>query len=322
MPASSLSAAWAAQRIKNLSLFKAVINAFGINPKRGEVITILIDSFDYPRLGPGMMWEAAALNISSNGRSVNLEEYPLEIRRNQSGLEVKTNRRLVSTDVVISSTPLSELPSVLKCYDDDVNNAAMSLKYRDFLTIGLVVKGEQHFSDNWIYIHSPFVKVGRIQNFRSWSPELVKPGFTLLGLEYFVNLGDELWESKDEDLVELAKIELTSLGLVQFEDIKEGYVVRVPKAYPVYDENYADSVTIIADWLEREWLNVVAVGRNGMHRYNNQDHSMLTAMVAIDNLFSSEKIDLWKINVENEYHESKSTQDNLGGRSSPTILNT
>lgn len=317
IPASSLSAAWAAQRIKNLSLFKAVINAFGINSKGSEVITTLIDTFEYPRLGPGMMWEAAAQEISSHGGLIHFEEYPLEISRNEDRLKIRTNKRIAYADTVISSMPLSELPTILKCENKSVIESARRLKYRDFLTVGLVVEGEELFSDNWIYIHSPSVRVGRIQNFRSWSPELVKPGFTFLGLEYFVNQGDEIWESEDEELVQLAKEEIVSLGLANSKNLHHGYVVRVPKAYPVYDEDYGKAVRSIANWLESDWPEVIAVGRNGMHRYNNQDHSMLTAMVAIDNLFSKDKHDLWEINVDNEYHETKSNHENLGGRSTP-----
>ena len=321
IPATELSSAWAAQRIKNLSLLKAITNAFGFQSKKDGVITTLIDTFDYPRLGPGMMWEAAADLILSKGGKVNLEEHPTSISRSEDGLEVESNKQLLKTDFIISSLPLSQLPKLLKCTDPKIHEAANNLKYRDFLTVGLVIEGENHFSDNWIYIHSPEVKVGRIQNFRSWSPDLVKPGYTFLGLEYFVNRGDEYWTLSDEALIDLGKMEIIELGLVTESEIKGGYVVRVPRAYPVYDEEYQHSVELIAAWLAKNWPEVIPVGRNGMHRYNNQDHSMLTAMLAIENLENTEKHDLWAVNVDAEYHEENKEKNNLGGRSAPILRN-
>jgi protoporphyrinogen oxidase len=322
MPATELSSAWAAQRIKNLSLLKAVTNAFGFHSKKDGVITTLIDTFEYPRLGPGMMWEAAADLIVSKGGKVSLREIPKRIYRVENSVAVESNNKILTADVVISSLPLSELPHLLGCKDLSIIKSAENLKYRDFLTVGLIVEGENHFTDNWIYIHSPEVKVGRIQNFRSWSPDLVKPGYTFLGLEYFVNRGDEYWTQTDEALIDLGTREIVQLGLVSESEIAGGYVVRVPKAYPVYDDEYQNSVETIANWLKEYWPEVIPVGRNGMHRYNNQDHSMLTAMLAIDNIDGDQKHDLWSVNVEAEYHEESAKKDGSGGRSAPVFSNT
>jgi protoporphyrinogen oxidase len=319
IPTDKLSSAWAAQRIKNLSLLSAILNAFGLS--KGKQITTLIDSFDYPRLGPGMMWErCASMVVSSPNAKLSFNEWPEKISRKDDKLVVVTNQGTYGASFIVSSMPLSELPRVLGCTDERVNVAASGLKYRDFLTVGLVVRGEETFPDNWIYIHSPDVKVGRIQNFRSWSPDLVKPGFTLLGLEYFVNLGDEYWEASDSDLVEIAISEICNLKLVERNRIESGYVVRVPKAYPVYDEEYQENVRVIADWLNAEWPEILPVGRNGMHRYNNQDHSMLTAMFAVENAFLGASHDLWSVNVENDYHESASSDsESFGGRAAPVF---
>jgi protoporphyrinogen oxidase len=186
----------------------------------------------------------------------------------------------------------------------EVLDAADHLSFRDFLTIALVVPEKYSFPDNWIYIHDPGVKVGRIQNFGSWSPYLIKEGRTCLGLEYFVNEGDDLWTMADDDLVELGKRELTKLGLVDAGKVEAGYVVRMPKAYPVYDEHYKHHLRVMRDWLEAHAPNVHPVGRNGMHKYNNQDHSMYTAMLSVENILGADH-DVWTVNVEEEYHEEK-----------------
>jgi protoporphyrinogen oxidase len=195
----------------------------------------------------------------------------------------------------------------------EVLAAADGLRYRDFLTVALVVPESAGFPDNWIYVHSPEVRLGRVQNFGSWSPEMVKPGWTCLGLEYFVNEGDELWEMEDDALIRFAAAELGSIGLVDPAIVQVGYVVRVPKAYPVYDATYADNVDVLRSWLEENARNVHPVGRNGMHRYNNQDHSMVTAILAVENILDSAGHDLWSVNVEDEYHEEGSARSTPGG---------
>ena len=187
---------------------------------------------------------------------------------------------------------------------EDVITAADSLSHRDFLTVALVIPEDAGFPDNWIYVHSPEVELGRVQNFGSWSPYLVKEGRTCLGLEYFVNEGDELWTSSDEDLVELGKTEMERIGLLDPSVVEAGYVVRMPKAYPMYDATYQANVEVIREWLTSNATNVHPVGRNGMHKYNNQDHSMYTAMLAVENIFGADH-DVWSVNVEEEYHETK-----------------
>ena len=190
----------------------------------------------------------------------------------------------------------------------DVLQAAKDLRYRDFMTVALVVPEKFGFDDTWIYIHDPDVEVGRIQNFSSWSPYLVKDGRTCLGLEFFVQEGDEMWTKSDEDLVEQGKRELEHLGLVDPTLVEAGYVVRMPKAYPFYDWVYKANVQKLRDWLEANTPNVHPVGRNGMHRYNNQDHSMYTAMLTVENLFGASH-DIWSVNVEEEYHEEVAAEE-------------
>jgi protoporphyrinogen oxidase len=200
----------------------------------------------------------------------------------------------------------------------EVQAAADNLHYRDFLTVALVVPEAAGFPDNWIYIHYPGVKVGRIQNFGSWSPFLVKDGKTCLGLEYFVFEDDETWAMADEDLVALGTRELEAIGLVEASQVEMGYVVRQPKAYPVYDETYREAVETIRKWVEAEVPNVHPVGRNGMHKYNNQDHSMYTAMLTVENIVGGGAHDIWAVNVEEEYHEEKSGKGSTG-RDAPIV---
>jgi protoporphyrinogen oxidase len=199
----------------------------------------------------------------------------------------------------------------------DVLEAADGLRHRDFLTVALVVPERYAFPDNWIYVHSPMVKLGRIQNFGSWSPYLVKEGRTCLGLEYFVNEGDEFWRMPDEELIALGVHELELLGLVDAGVAEAGYVVRMPKAYPVYDATYAQNVEVLRSWLAEHAVNVWPVGRNGMHKYNNQDHSMFTAMLSVENIVRGTDHDVWRVNVEAEYHEERTGSDT--GRAAPVI---
>jgi protoporphyrinogen oxidase len=210
----------------------------------------------------------------------------------------------IAASHVISSMPFTALARIVDPpAPAEVLRAADDLHYRDFLTIALVVPEERGFPDNWIYIHSPDVKVGRIQNFGSWSPYLVKDGRTCLGMEYFVFEGDELWNSSDEELVTLGTKELAAIGLAETSDVEAGYVVRMPKAYPVYDDVYRNNVDVIRRWFEENAPNVHPVGRNGMHKYNNQDHSMYTAMLTVENIHGADH-DIWTVNVEEEYHET------------------
>ncbi|MDQ3106569.1 MAG: NAD(P)/FAD-dependent oxidoreductase [Actinomycetota bacterium] len=310
-PASEISADFAAQRIKNLTILNALTSALKPKPKnKKDQITSLIDEFQYPKYGPGMMWERCRELVEAAGTKVVMQARVTKVRHeNGRAVEVTTSSGAAAStypcDHVISSMPLTQLLAAMDPpIPADVAAAAAALTFRDFLTIALVVPEKYSFPDNWIYIHDPDVKVGRIQNFGSWSPYLIKEGRTCLGMEYFVFEGDETWDTPDDELVELGKRELTQLGLVDSGKVEAGYVVRMPKAYPVYDEHYKDNVDILRRWLEEHTPNVHPVGRNGMHHYNNQDHSMLTAMLSVENIFGADH-DIWEVNVEEEYHEVK-----------------
>ncbi|MGH9104901.1 MAG: NAD(P)/FAD-dependent oxidoreductase, partial [Acidimicrobiales bacterium] len=319
-PGSRLQADWAAQRIKNLNLFNAVRNA--LFPKQGQrEITTLIDQFEYPRLGPGMMWERCRDEVEASGSKV-LMRASVERIRHQDGrafsvVSVTDGAATEhSASAVISSMALSELVRALDPpAPPQILAAAGGLHYRDHVTVALVVPESASFPDNWVYVHDPTVKMGRIQNFGRWSPYMVKDGRACLGLEYFVFEGDELWSMRNEALVEMGKRELGSLGLVDPATVEAGYVVRMPKAYPYYDADYKQNVETVRRWLEANVPNVHPVGRNGMHRYNNQDHSMYTAMLTVQNLMGACH-DVWSVNVEEEYHESLSTGS---GRAAPVL---
>ena len=324
VPTSELSADWAAQRIKGLSLTKAVVNAFRGNPE-GAVIKTLIDKFSYPRLGPGQMWEKTAADIRGRGGRIAMNTRVTKIRHaggRVTSIEAQGpggGGKSFEADQFIVSMPLRE---AVLAFDPPlsagVREAAGRLRYRDFLTVALVVDGPNPFPDNWIYIHEPLVKLGRIQNFKNWSEAMIgKPGTTCLGLEYFCFEGDGLWSAPDADLIELGKRELAKLGLVSPERVRGGYVVRVEKAYPVYDPGYQANVTAIRSELGR-FANLHPVGRNGMHKYNNQDHSMMTAMLAVRNMEGA-SFDLWKVNSDAEYHEG-AADDDKSGRQMPARI--
>jgi protoporphyrinogen oxidase len=261
-----------------------------------------------------MMWEAAARKTREQGGDVRLgcRVTGLEKRSADRGWRINytdTNgrRQAVEADHVISSAPLRELVHGLSPSPPaDVRAAAAALKYRDFLTVALIVRPSLSFDDNWIYIHEPGVKVGRVQNFRSWSPELVPdPALACYGLEYFCFEGDGLWSMSDAELVALAGRELVQLGLAKEGDVLDGHVVRQPKAYPVYDDDYARHVSTIRRGLEHGYPGLHLVGRNGMHKYNNQDHAMMTAMLTARNILAGEqRYDVWDVNQDAEYHES------------------
>jgi protoporphyrinogen oxidase len=306
IPCNEIRADWAAQRIKNLSLRKAVWNAIsGSNDT-----TSLIEEFDYPRLGPGMMWEAFRDRILDKGGEVRMEQRVRKIHRDDRAIravEVENtadgSTYLFSADQFISSMPITTLvENMVPAAPAHVQRAAAQLKYRDFLIVTLILKKKDLFPDNWIYIHSPDVKVGRIQNFRSWSDEMLPDDeHSSIGMEYFCQENDALWTMDNADLVKMAEKELRTLNLVGDAEVVDGTVIRQPKAYPVYDHEYAQALEVIRNWLDN-FPNLQLVGRNGMHRYNNQDHSMLTAMLAVKNILG-EKHDLWSVNVEQEYHE-------------------
>lgn len=305
IPCNKIRADWAAQRIQGMSLKRAVINAmFGSQNAKS-----LIKEFDYPVLGPGMMWERCQELIEQKGGSVCMNTAVTRIER--EGNRIKSITALtddrtmkITGDHFISSMPVTALLHRLDPLPPaHVLEAARGLKYRDFLIVALMVKRDHLFPDNWIYIHSPEFKVGRIQNFKNWSAAMVPDSSkTCLGMEYFCDAGNGLWEMPDAELIELASREATALGLgVKREDIEDGVVIRQLKAYPVYDSEYRQHLQVIQDYLQT-FENLQTVGRNGMHRYNNQDHSMLTAMLAVKNIMG-EKHDLWDVNTERSYHE-------------------
>ncbi len=308
--AKEIRAEWAAQRIKGLSFFSAAKAAFFGN--EGNKIKSLISEFNYPRYGPGQMWEQMAVDIKEHGGEVRLNA-PVTRLRIEGGelLEVVAGGETLKPSHVISSLPLRTTVGIADPEaPGEVRDAARGLRYRDFLTVSLVVGGTDNlFPDNWIYIHQPGVRVLRIQNFRSWSPWMV-PNTTdaSVGMEYFCFEGDDLWSSSDDELVELAKFEIEKLGLARADAVKFGFVVRVHKAYPIYDVEYGERVETIRGWLEGIG-NLTQVGRNGLHRYNNSDHSMLTAMRAVDNLLLGTHHDIWAVNVESVYHEEKTENE-------------
>ena len=326
-PCSQISADWAAQRIRGLSLFAAIRNAFRRpgTTDGGAVIKTLIETFDYPRLGPGQMWERAAAEFQSAGGRLHLGLRVTRLVRDGSrvvaveAVDAGGATRRFEADHGIVSMPLRETVLALDPpLPAEAAAAAGRLAYRDFLTVALVVEGENPFPDNWIYVHEPAVKLGRIQNFRNWSAAMVeRPETTCLGLEYFCFAGDDLWSRPDRELIELGKRELAALGLVRADRIREGTVVRMEKAYPVYDPGYQDNVDCIRRALA-PLTNLQVVGRNGMHKYNNQDHSMMTALLAVKNLQGG-SFNLWNVNTDAEYHEEVRASE-AAGRAVPRPL--
>jgi protoporphyrinogen oxidase len=317
MSCDEISADWAAQRIKGLDLGVAVMNALkrAILPQRAPkagqpVVKTLIESFQYPRKGPGMMWEAAARKVRKRGGKVlmgrELEKLSYDHDKQVWTITVATADGIETYVArhVISSAPVRELVASLK--PSPISRLhARELRYRDFLTVALMVRKEDLFPDNWIYIHDPSVKVGRVQNFRSWSPEMVPEGMSCLGLEYFCFEGDDLWASSDDDLIALAKHEIARIGLIAESEVVDGCVVRQPKAYPVYDDAYRENVATVRLDLETTYPTLHLVGRNGMHKYNNQDHAMMTAMLTAKNILAGKRIyDVWNVNEDAEYHEA------------------
>ena len=318
MPCDEMSADWAAQRIKGLSLWSAVVDglkrSLGLNkvPNDGQAAKTLLETFRYPRLGPGMMWDAARDKILASGKGQVIMGHGLEqlASDGEGGWRMSAtngdgDKIMVRAKHAISSAPMRELAARLHPLPDTTWNAS-KLRYRDFLTVALKIKSEDLFPDNWIYIHDEKVQVGRVQNFRSWSPEMVPDeNVACVGLEYFCFENDGLWSSSDDDLIALATREMQILGLCDPRDVIGGAVVRQEKAYPVYDEDYAANVEAMRCELEDKHPSLHLVGRNGMHRYNNQDHAMMTAMLTVENILAGKRIyDTWCVNEDAEYHEA------------------
>ena len=314
LPCTEIRAEWAAQRIQGLSLARAVLNATALN-KRSTDIKTLIHEFDYPRLGPGQMWEICTDVIRQKGHAVHMSHRATGIvLKDGQVAEVKVSgpdgERSLAADHVISTMPLRSLVRAMHPAPvQELREAGEGLAYRDFLVVALMLRREKLFPDNWIYIHTPGVKVGRIQNFNNWSAAMVPtPGITCIGMEYFCFKGDGLWSTPDADLIQLAASELHSLGLADKADVSDGKVVRVPKAYPIYDSAYRGHIDRIREYID-PIPNLHTVGRNGMHKYNNQDHSMLTAMMTVDNMLGASH-DVWAVNTDFDYHEEQRVEDN------------
>jgi protoporphyrinogen oxidase len=317
MACDEISADWAAQRIKGLSLWGAVTDglkrSLGLNkrPNDGMETKTLLETFRYPRLGPGMMWEKARDLIIAGGNQILMDHSLRQIAQDQGTSRWRMvadgpeGEVILNAAHVISSAPMRELAARIHPLPAALPQA-QDLKYRDFLTVALMIKSDDLFPDNWIYIHDSKVKVGRIQNFRSWSPEMVPdPSVACVGLEYFCFEGDGLWATADADLIELAKTEMALLGLCDPADVVSGAVVRQEKAYPIYDDAYATNVLEMRTELEARYPTLHLVGRNGMHRYNNQDHAMMTAMLTVRNIEAGTRAyDVWAVNEDAEYHES------------------
>jgi protoporphyrinogen oxidase len=319
MSCDEISADWAAQRIKGLDLGVAVLNGLKRALKRDRaarkpgtpVVKSLIESFQYPRHGPGMMWEAAARKILLRGGK-------LMMGRELHALAYDAGRKIWQVQVsaadgscesytarhVISSAPIGELMQKMSPRPISYLHAR-ELRYRDFITVALIVSRPDLFRDNWIYVHDPAVKVGRVQNFGSWSPEMVPPGMSCLGLEYFCFEGDPLWQGGDAELIAIARSEIGRIGLADPAEVVDACVVRQPKAYPVYDERYRDNLAMVRLDLSSSYPTLHLIGRNGMHKYNNQDHAMMTAMLTARNILAGEQLyNVWDVNEDAEYHEA------------------
>jgi protoporphyrinogen oxidase len=334
MSCREISADWAAQRIKGLSLSSAVLSALKGGGEGAKVAKTLIETFRYPRLGPGMMWDAAAQRVREQGGV-------LRMARRVTGLELvqatgawrlthrgdeEGDTHVQEFEHVISSAPLRELMGLLSPAVSPASLAAANrLRYRDFLIVVLIARDRGTFRDNWVYIQDAEVKVGRIQNFKSWSPEMVPEAQNAsYGCEYFCQVGDGLWESSNQELTQLAKREMSQIGLIREADVLDAVVVRQPKAYPVYDFEYAKNVAEIRRELHGRYPGLHVVGRNGMHKYNNQDHSMMTAMLCARNILAGKELyDLWRVNQDAEYHEQGERGEDAehhGGRLIPRLI--
>ena len=313
IPGSEIRSEWAAQRIKDFSLFKALQRIVGL--ERGTVTTLL-EEFRYPRLGPGQMWDAFREHVELRGVPVRLGHRCVAVRHRDSRVEsivLATNGDEVErrVDGVVSSIPLSELVLALDPpAPDEVREAARRLRYRDLVVVALMTSDPEPFPDNWIYVHDPGTRAGRVQNFGAWSPDMVRPGTTCLGVEYFCFEGDDLWRLTNDEAVSLARDELARIGLIDPASVIDGVKIAVPKAYPMYDRHYRETVALLRGYLAG-FPNLQTCGRNGLHRYNNQDHSMWTAILATLNLVDGAGYDVWSVNTEEEYLEEGAAVDEV-----------
>ena len=327
MPASEISADFAAQRIKGLDMKQLILTA--LRPQRAEdggpVIKTLIDRFRYPRLGPGELWETVAAGLEADGYPVRLGREVVRVQWEPGRVTSVVTRdadgreESVAGSDFVSTLPIRDVIQALSpAAPADVREAAGRLGYRDFLTVALIVDAPHLFPDNWIYIHDPGVRVGRLQNFKNWSPDMVPdPQRTCIGMEYFCFEGDGLWTSGDDELIELASEELARLGLARRDQVIDGAVVRQPKAYPVYDDSYQRHLRVVRGWLTEALPNLSLCGRNGMHKYNNQDHSMMTALIVARRVAGVSDLDPWRVNADAEYLEGEPQEERDDGRLLP-----
>ena len=296
-----ISADWGRKRIKGLSLIKAALGSLPV--KIFKAPKTLTSFFYYPPLGPGQLWEKAAEKIRNNNGQIKLNEPVRKIQRNK-GLITNIITHLKSYKVkekVLSSMALIDLISCLKPAPPKIIiKTAKKLLYRDFLTVGLIVKKNNLIADNWLYIHDPKVKVGRIQFYANWSTKMVfqPKKYSLIGLEYFCQENDSLWKKSDQSLINLAIKESKTIGLIDKNDVVDGKVMRIKKAYPVYDLNYKKYVKIVRNWLEDNLANLILIGRNGMHRYNSQDQSTLVGIMAAKKVMGQKTKNLWEIDPD------------------------
>ena len=320
IPCSKISADWAQQRIKGMSFFSVLKNALQSLFKLNKANTpkSLIEEFLYPRLGPGMLWTKVGSIVEERGGKVvkSFNTQKLIHKDNYWSITSESGEE-VTANTVISSMPLRELIFAIEGMSENAKESVKMLRYRDFITVALILKRENEIEDNWVYIHDPEVRVGRIQNFRAWSPEMLPDeNFSCYGLEYFCNANDTFWNMSDDELINLAKDEIVKINLAKKDQVVDAVVVRQEKAYPVYDENYKEVVEQIKNYLKAQAPNLQIVGRNGMHKYNNQDHSMMTAILAAKNIMAGKEIyNLWAVNQDAEYHESGAS----GERIVPTL---
>jgi protoporphyrinogen oxidase len=325
VPCHAISADWGAQRIKGLSVVKAVAHALTRGSRRSddtaqrETETSLIERFLYPKLGPGQMWEAVARRVTKLGGEVHLRQRVVAVEHTAGeivSVDVAAGDsgevRRLPCDYFFSTMPVRELTAMLRPEESSIAQIAAGLPYRSFITVGLLLRsmrGGPPPPDNWIYIQEPDVRIGRLQIFNNWSPAMVAdPGTVWLGLEYFCDQGDELWTMEDEAFLRFAACELEKIGLIDRKDVIDGTLVRVPLAYPAYFGAY-EQFGRLRGFLDR-FSNLYPIGRNGMHRYNNQDHSMLAANAAVDSILgNASKQDVWNVNTEEAYHEEPAVTD-------------
>jgi len=323
IPTSQLSADWAGQRIRGLNLLEVMRNALLPPSWRGgeqAIVKTLVDSFRYPRLGAGQMWESVAARLKAGGHPVRLGEEVVAVRHAGGRvLSVVVRDGLGGTlDVLgtefISTMPIRELIAKLQpAAPSIVRAAADALGYRDFITVNVVVDRVDVFPDQWIYVHDPGVKVGRIANFKNFSAAMVDDsGLTGLGMEYFCFEQDGIWSWSDAELLDMGRRELVALGICRADEVKAGMVYRQPKAYPVYDGEYLGHVAVVREWLQRALPNLWLVGRNGMHHYNNQDHSMMTGILVARNIAMGAHYDPWLVNTDAEYLEEERVGEAAG----------